>query len=549
MKKLNILFYLSFFLLIGCLEDEGNYDYKNIKEPKWYADPIAQPISVYGKEGEIMEFRGHKAFKWETDSAQREKEVRYEWVLKGVVIGEEADFDIKTDSVIKKINLTEFPAENEFLSGTFTIIDKETDTRFISKVTYFITASRGSGDWFVLAEDGANAKCYYIDRMVDQQTNKTTFEIKDSYDKANGENIPGKPLFLAYTRTARNIGPLGSGTIITDKVAYEFRSENFLKVGELKDQFGDGTPENFKPLARVDAWEREASVGRTTLLTTEDGRLFRRQMSKNNLGGDFISTPYFLDEKGYKIMKFGRKIYGLNSFPCYDEKNSRVVMIVFTTKQPEGAMPWDPSYQTSKLLPVLYSSFVSGCPEVWNMPQGTKMLDIGTNGTEGGFMGSPLILKSTLLYNLNGKTWYGEFGVNATTGEVVQATAGWGPFPGATLSKLVECPTKLPDDSFVLSASSYELPIIVYTDGNAVKYIDKDREYKSFTLVPNFGEKVTFVGWDGNYQVLVVGGINGKLAFYNVVDRDDPKLMKAEQLSGKVVSAKEITTKVSGSEY
>ena len=107
MKKLNILFYLSFFLFVGCLEDEGNYDYKSINEPKWYADPIAQPIAIYGREGEIMKFRGHKAFKWETDSAQREKEVRYEWTLKGVIIGEEADFDIKVDSVVKKVNLTE----------------------------------------------------------------------------------------------------------------------------------------------------------------------------------------------------------------------------------------------------------------------------------------------------------------------------------------------------------------------------------------------------------------------------------------------------------
>lgn len=550
MKKLNILFYLSFFLLIGCLEDEGNYDYKSLNEPKWYADPIAQPIAIYGKEGEVMEFRGHKAFKWETDSAQREKEVRYEWRIKNVLIGEEADFDIKVDSVVKKVNLTEFLAENKSLPGTFTVIDKETGTRFMSKVIYFITATRGSGDWFVLAEDGGNAKCYYIDRYVDKQTNKTIFEIKDTYDKANGENIPGKPLFLAYTRTAKNIGPLGSGTIITDKVAYEFRPENFLKVAELKDQFGNGTPADFKPVARVDAWENDAKVGRTTFVTTEDGRLFRRQLSNNNLGGAFMTTPYFLDEKGYKITKFGRKQYGLrSSFPCYDEKHNRVIMVIFADKQPEGSMPWDPAYSTSKLIPVRYSSTVSQCPPVWNMPQGTKMLDIGYAGFEGGWMGVPPIYRYSLLYNLNGKTYYGECGANGNTGELVQATAGWGPFPGTLLSKLIECSVKVPDDSFVLSGTLSETPMIIYSNGNAVNYIDKDREYMNFPLISDFGEKVTFVGRDGNFQVLVVGGINGKLAFYSIVDRDDPKLLKTEQLSGRVVSAKEITSKVSGSEY
>ena len=43
MRKIHILFCLSFLLIFGCLEDEGNYDYEDIKEPKWYTD---QPISV-----------------------------------------------------------------------------------------------------------------------------------------------------------------------------------------------------------------------------------------------------------------------------------------------------------------------------------------------------------------------------------------------------------------------------------------------------------------------------------------------------------------------
>ena len=47
MRKIHILFCLSFFLIFGCLEDEGNYDYDDIKEPKWHTD---QPISVYATE-------------------------------------------------------------------------------------------------------------------------------------------------------------------------------------------------------------------------------------------------------------------------------------------------------------------------------------------------------------------------------------------------------------------------------------------------------------------------------------------------------------------
>ena len=51
MRKIHILFCLSFFLIFGCLEDEGNYDYDDIKEPKWHTD---QPISVYATEHNVM---------------------------------------------------------------------------------------------------------------------------------------------------------------------------------------------------------------------------------------------------------------------------------------------------------------------------------------------------------------------------------------------------------------------------------------------------------------------------------------------------------------
>ena len=57
MRKIHILFCLSFLLIFGCLEDEGNYDYEDIKEPKWYTD---QPISVYATEHDMMKLRVFK---------------------------------------------------------------------------------------------------------------------------------------------------------------------------------------------------------------------------------------------------------------------------------------------------------------------------------------------------------------------------------------------------------------------------------------------------------------------------------------------------------
>ena len=330
MRKIHILFCLSFFLIFGCLEDEGNYDYYDIKEPKWHTD---QPISVYATEHNVMKLRGHDAFRWDTDSVSREREVRYEWKLNDVVIATEADIDIPVDSVIKWTKMEELCATDKWVRGSFTVIDKEFETRFMKVVSFFITPYRSNGDWFVLTEKEGEGECYFVKRTYNREELKDEFELQDSFSEINALSISGKPVFLGYTRTAKNVGPMGSVTIMTDEVAYEVDAATFELHSELKDLFGGGVPSGFSPVARVDAWEAYKGTGLCTFLANKDGKLYRRQLSKNNLGGMFINTPYELDEKGYKITEFGTRLYGFTSIPCWDEKNNRLIMIAFASKQ------------------------------------------------------------------------------------------------------------------------------------------------------------------------------------------------------------------------
>ena len=79
--------------------------------------------------------------------------------------------------------------------------------------------------------------------------------MQDSFSEINALSISGKPVFLGYTRTAKNVGPMGSVTIMTDEVAYEVDAATFELHSELKDLFGGGVPSGFSPVARVDAWE------------------------------------------------------------------------------------------------------------------------------------------------------------------------------------------------------------------------------------------------------------------------------------------------------
>ena len=82
MKSIRLYIILFLFgLLTGCFEDEGNYSYEEINPPLWsdnFNTSSPKRMSGYAGDGEVMKFRGSKMFTWETDSAMRAEEVRYE---------------------------------------------------------------------------------------------------------------------------------------------------------------------------------------------------------------------------------------------------------------------------------------------------------------------------------------------------------------------------------------------------------------------------------------------------------------------------------------
>lgn len=556
MRKIYILLYsLSFFLVFGCLDDEGNYDYKDIREPQWYSDPVNNPITVYGTEHGTLKLRGHEAFKWERDSAQRESEVRYEWELNNVVFATEADIDIPVDSVIKRTNMTNFSDVSTFLRGSFTVIDKELGTRFIKLVSYMITPYRANGDWYVLTEEGGKSECYFVKRTYNREAKQDQFELQDSFDDVNGVSIPGKPIFLGYTRTAKNVGPLGSVTILTDGAAYELDAATFKLHSEMKDLFEGSAPSGFAPVSRVDAWEADHSCGLISFLANTDGKLYRRQLSKNNLGGKFIDIPCELDEKGYKITKFGGRLYGFRCIPCWDEKNNRVVLITFEYKS--SGMPWDPSYMATSMVSLKTNSSITDCPPVWGFESGSKVLGMGYQ--KGVMMSFTLFVDLYLvIYNdASGKTWCGEFMVNPTNGSLIQSAPGMPPFSPGGDSRLVECPVRIPGDALVLISGSSKNPKagnqVLYTDGNKVDYLLQSDDYASKSLITDFPEKITYIGYGtysnggviASYDLLVVGGENGTLKFYNIANRERPECVKTMNFRGKVVMVKEVSTEVS----
>src|SRR5690606_18244175 len=118
------------------------------------------------------------------------------------------------------------------------------------------------------------------------------------FEQVNNKVLVGAPRKLRYSQ-ARDISvPVGATSVITEQGAYVVNNENIQLVSEYKDEFLDGTPPNFEV----------ANIFHSRLLAyiaTKDGRLFRRVLSSNWLGGKFLTEPYIIDTKGYKITDFG----------------------------------------------------------------------------------------------------------------------------------------------------------------------------------------------------------------------------------------------------
>ena len=525
MKKIGIITALFFLVCIGCFEDKGNYSYESVVEPTWKTDYIS--ISCY--EGDTAKFVGSDKFEWPAGNENRAEEVRYEWKINGVVVGEELDFEILTDSLIKKIGLTKF--EENGLAGSFSIIDEKSEVRFMVRTYNQINPKYYNGDWVVLSQQGEDSKLSFLKSVISYDKSGTavySFELTDNiFETINGETIIGKPIALSKGR-AKNIGSLGSMTIMTDKVAWVVDNTNLKKVSELKDEFLDGTPENFIPVALHNS--DDASAGGITLVATMDGRLFKRQMSENYLGGKFLTEPYALDEKGYDIVDFGLCGAGWKDLPMYDKKNRRVVFMNCQYDYTLGYV-----VKLEAVTPNLTGESENVAP-VWNMPEGTDVLFIGYQELISLPYGSGQMAYTIIYNDVNGETYLADFVINGKTIECVSnEDSQIIRFPGGDLTK---------ESMLLTSIFDYDAKyLFLYSKANEIYCLDRRDGRNEVSCLLSLDSKVTFLGYTmmrNAYKRIVVGCENGDLLVYDISNRQSPLCVAKWNLGGKVVDAKEL---------
>lgn len=550
MKKIvmNKILYavLAAFCLVSCFDDEGNYDYKFLNPPTWLINTATTPIYVYCRVGEDAVFKGGDKLTWSgADSTERWNTVRYEWIFKNVkgeevVVGEDLDLVLPTQEVLDKLGYQGVPASA--LSGQFAVIDKETEVRWMAEVYLSISSAYAAYDWFVLSENGGKAKMSAIRRKSETQNGKKVVQwiLQDNvYEKINGHEIPGKPIDLVFAK-AKNIGTEGSATVITDQVAYELDNESMVKVGEIKDQFQNGTPAGFNMVARRDI--TPISDGAPfTFVATKDGQVYSRKMSKNWLGGDFLSEPYYIDTLDYDITYFGHSRYG-SMFPCYDKKNRRVMMAISFVNY-VGGMENQTAVNKMKIIPL--EDIGGGGIPVWGFPKGTNVVHLSENNHMPGFKGSYLNCTYTAIVEYNGQYFIGDFVVNSQFFKLQKNDAA------AARYFYLEGPVK--DSKYLLSANlrtgrNYNSPAHdFFSVDNKLYYLQRDL-LSMFEMQPpkqelavQIDSKITFLTYDWNdCGMLVIGCEDGSLYGYDIKHIEAPQLVFKLNVGGKVVAAKQL---------
>ena len=547
MKSIRLYIILFLFgLLTGCFEDEGNYSYEEINPPLWsdnFNTSSPKRILAYAGDGEVMEFRGSKMFTWETDSAMRAEEVRYEWKIKGVVISEELDFDMPTDEVVKKIGLTRYSNDvGEW--GTFSVIEKKTGITFPARLFVYFYPPFAPDDWFILSENGDKSKVSVISPRTVSENGKNTVNYKlkeDVYATINGHDIPGKPKDLVM-ETSRDVSAGGACVILTDQVAYEVNVQNMMKVDEVKDQFLDGAPVDFKIAAMREKAPSSPSFGEgsASFIVTEDGRLFTRMRSANYLVGKYLTEPYYIDAKGYEITMLGHSTYGQN-IPCYDAKNRRVVMATTWREDVGEDMYNKTSVYKTRVIPL--KSHVN--VPVSGFAEGTEMLYLSQkNHISWGFTGTSLLF--TAYYNEPGAdgTIIGDFGFDNRSAA----------FKYAGLERKLTLPVKLDASSVFLVSSNYRSSEYAedakyrdfYSVGNELYFVQRPDFYFDFSMrvvkfnatIPSKITSLAYAFFD--LDQLWIGCEDGTIQAYDIRNINSPVLLFEKNVGGKVASIKQI---------
>ena len=515
-----LIIILSALLMSSCLEDEGNYDYKEINAPVFTFTP--NPYAL-GYSGSNMKREADFYFP-QADSLELYEKSSYEWKLKGVVISTQRNLDIPTDEVYEKLGLTQYPAG--YMDGTFAVVDSETGVKYLQRITYYIRPKFWKESWLILSEDGENSKLSYLRRFYERDAQNAKVWFNEPYpnifrDQNDGRIIQGKPIKI-IDHTAKHICPsVGATTILTTKEALEIGNEDF-KVGcVLNDEFLDGPP-NYQ--YAKDVFYPYYYNCKYNYIISDEGKIYIRKLTENNLGGKFINTPYAIDDKDTKIEFFSTGMQTADSKYLYDSNNHRLLCL-----DKKNKIRTIPKAEGEHLI------------DITNMGENTEVLALADKmeSPQGNVSWSDDF--TVMIFNENNETYLGEFVMNTN--------------PDISLSHKYARKIKFPYN--LTSENKIWFPDIgAYGVGPKYKYavffvMDKelryyDRELQQDFPIISFDKKISAIHYSSyyssnKYKFIAVGFEDGEF-FLVDMSKETPEIFEDSRMNvgGKIVDLSQI---------
>ncbi len=270
----NILLLLFVFVIAGCIDDNGNYDYKATRE----LDVKGVARTNILTQGESVTFAPKAIVKYDLTETEIEG-VKFEWSVDHEVVSTEKIF-------------TYTAKENGTHQAMLRMIDPLTEaiSCYVFKIEVQSAFIEGL---LILSEENGQTQLSIIRSKLlsDPDTLIYDKEWKDIYVSANGgEQIKGKPLSMTEHWSYDGNSSIGEITLLTkenDKVrVQELNGENIKRETYIEQEFVDEkVPEFFNP-------KKVIHTPYDSFILDESGEMYTRR--SENSGG--YHTGYFSDD-------------------------------------------------------------------------------------------------------------------------------------------------------------------------------------------------------------------------------------------------------------
>jgi hypothetical protein len=294
MKKIYYLLFIPLFLMTSCIEDNGNYDYKALKDVTIaglndsYRFVLQQAISL------------NPTVTTEIASS----DLVYCWRIGNDTIAKTQ----KLDYTFQKTLTSSDPL-------TFEVIDKATNVRYVKRMNVAVVSPFNTG-WLMLSDAGGKPVLSFKSYEQDSAY------YADAYYAVNKESLSGKASAVKQLRY--NDGITGAAcdrvtVVCKNGKSVELDGITLLRKKYYEDEYkGPGT-------LSIDAINTENYLYESAIFIINGGKIYEKAPGGIGTPDDGVyQYPLYGDSKGYSLANTYAKAY-YNYYMMVDELNKRYV--------------------------------------------------------------------------------------------------------------------------------------------------------------------------------------------------------------------------------